>query len=485
MSTDRGSSTGVKSLRAMFENAKQPEAPTPERGRPAAGSSTPGDSVRPISKVRANFVAVELNAQLAKKIKDHTPDASGTVGELTRTISKGDQGSSDTPRRDVSSKDFDDVKSMPSMTTDSVSAASTDTTPSRLDSGTNGTSPPMGLSHVFVGMQSPKEAEKAPTPVRKPEQQQRSPPPKDVLQILAANLRTPSKPKEKAKEPPAPLLATPQRKLAERPKTAEAPTTNAAATKTNGINSRSMRPPPINIEKPNPPTPSNNSRKLPSSRPQTPMSAKSYTARPRLSTYNRAASERGGNKASTLNSTSRGKSPKPVAEKHTGTRSATGFVKPRPKSPTRPIKLPAHLIAPTASSAAKHGQSVAVPISSSNRRASMVSTSSRMSLSQSFRRDGASSFGPPPKPRTASGTSNTLKSTKVPDNSFLARMMRPTASSASKVHEKIEVQSPSRSTPRKVSQSHHSTPGKARGTETPQPTTDELRHIQEHSEHEV
>jgi hypothetical protein len=80
--------------------------------------------------------------------------------------------------------------------------------------------------------------------------------------------------------------------------------------------------------------------------------------------------------------------------------------------------------------------------------------------------------------------SNAPKATKVPDNSFLARMMRPTASSASKVHEKIEVWSPPRPTARRVSHSHHSTPVKARGAEPP-PTSDELRHIREHAEHEV
>jgi hypothetical protein len=80
MSADRSnSSTGVKSLRAMFENAKS-EVSTPEhRGRTAGDNSTPGGSARPLPKVRANFVAVEPSALLAKKIRDITPDSVATM----------------------------------------------------------------------------------------------------------------------------------------------------------------------------------------------------------------------------------------------------------------------------------------------------------------------------------------------------------------------------------------------------------------------
>lgn len=70
------------------------------------------------------------------------------------------------------------------------------------------------------------------------------------------------------------------------------------------------------------------------------------------------------------------------------------FIKPKPRSPTRPVRLPAGAIASTTASAAKNVAEV---------RSSSGST----------------------KPRTST------------DGDFLARMMRPTAASASKTHEKL------------------------------------------------
>ncbi|RDI77615.1 hypothetical protein Vi05172_g12410 [Venturia inaequalis] len=127
-----------------------------------------------------------------------------------------------------------------------------------------------------------------------------------------------------------------------------------------------------------------------------------------------------------------------AASRSGGTITTGGFVKPRPKSPTRPVQLPAHLVAPTASSAAKQGNTSVQPEKTLTRRSSTISNASnfarsaqggvarrpstRQSTTQQNRRPAVSSGDTPPVPR-------------VPDDSFLARMMRPTASSASKVRD--------------------------------------------------
>lgn len=127
-----------------------------------------------------------------------------------------------------------------------------------------------------------------------------------------------------------------------------------------------------------------------------------------------------------------------VASRRSGTVTTGGFVKPRPKSPTRPVKLPAHLVAPTASSAAKHGNTSTQPEKTLTRRASTISNASNFGRSV----QGGAARRPTTRPpttqqnrRPAVSPGNTPPVPRVPDDSFLARMMRPTASSASKVRD--------------------------------------------------
>lgn len=127
-----------------------------------------------------------------------------------------------------------------------------------------------------------------------------------------------------------------------------------------------------------------------------------------------------------------------MGSRHGGTITTGGFVKPRPKSPTRPVKLPAHLVAPTASSAAKHGNTSSQPEKTLTRRSSTISNASNFARSA----QGGVARRPSTRPSTtqqnrrpAVSPSNTPPVPRVPDDSFLARMMRPTASSASKVRD--------------------------------------------------
>ncbi|KAJ8124885.1 hypothetical protein O1611_g8755 [Lasiodiplodia mahajangana] len=147
--------------------------------------------------------------------------------------------------------------------------------------------------------------------------------------------------------------------------------------------------------------------------------------------------------------------------------SGTGFVKPKPKSPTRPVKLPSSLTTHTASSAQKHGNSNAAPTgrqslsrasgnlhnlsvnptthrSPSRNSVSTIGTTTTKTLKHkpSSANVGRSrpSLGPPPKP-VAKDHVPAKRESQV-DESFLARMMRPTESSAKKTSEKAPATPP-------------------------------------------
>ncbi|KAI9807900.1 MAG: hypothetical protein M1825_005206 [Sarcosagium campestre] len=129
------------------------------------------------------------------------------------------------------------------------------------------------------------------------------------------------------------------------------------------------------------------------------------------------------------------------------------FKKPRPRSPTRPVKLPASATAQTESSAAKtltNGGSMPGHLARSNTTATIRRQSSNLGrprlaapTASSLKKQSSrhSLAGPPPPAQIKPRHSNA--NLKAPDQSFLARMMRPTASSASKTHEKAEAKATS------------------------------------------
>ncbi|KAI4267876.1 MAG: hypothetical protein LQ337_008146 [Flavoplaca oasis] len=128
-------------------------------------------------------------------------------------------------------------------------------------------------------------------------------------------------------------------------------------------------------------------------------------------------------------------------------------VKPKPRSPTRPVRLPGAATASTAASSAKTGSTVPPRPES---RAGITNPSKASSLNKATGLKGprpstanirskaprsslpapTTEQKPKPKPRTS------IASTKAPGNDFLSRMMRPTTSSASKTHEKVEQKTP-------------------------------------------
>ncbi|KAI7782411.1 hypothetical protein LA080_013558 [Diaporthe eres] len=138
------------------------------------------------------------------------------------------------------------------------------------------------------------------------------------------------------------------------------------------------------------------------------------------------------------------KAAKPNTEKKAAPVSASpgGFVKPRPKSPTRPVKLPPSLTTHTTASGSRTRTSGSAPPSSHENLARSASRSKALGRSSSAASRQRPSIGPPPK-LPAKDHPVVKKDAKV-DESFLARMMRPTQASASKVNEKVPITPPRR-----------------------------------------
>jgi len=122
----------------------------------------------------------------------------------------------------------------------------------------------------------------------------------------------------------------------------------------------------------------------------------------------------------------------------------------RPKSPTRPAKLPSAATASTAASAARtetghatDGTSTTKPTDKkapTTRQAPRVaSTETASSLAKKASRASLTSNNPTDRPKSR------VSSTKAADQGFLSRMMRPTTSSAQKLHDKVQPTSPPRS----------------------------------------
>lgn len=127
--------------------------------------------------------------------------------------------------------------------------------------------------------------------------------------------------------------------------------------------------------------------------------------------------------------------------------------KTHPKSPTRAVRLPASLTAPTAASVAKlGGTATARPPS----RTSHMTANNPPTLKNKDRTPAAASQPRPKPPRSSlpapsAAAPNTkartsMAGSKPADGGFLARMMRPTQSSASKTHEKAEPKTPPKKT---------------------------------------
>lgn len=124
-----------------------------------------------------------------------------------------------------------------------------------------------------------------------------------------------------------------------------------------------------------------------------------------------------------------------------GSKSAKA-VKPQPKPTTQAVKLPSHLTAPTASSAAKHEKPEKGPPATAAAASKAPKAAFRASLASAKPPTTATKSSLARSNSTATKASRPSTSRSVAaDEGFLARMMRPTAASSSKVHEKTDVKS--------------------------------------------
>ncbi|KAJ5888312.1 hypothetical protein N7495_008353 [Penicillium taxi] len=113
-----------------------------------------------------------------------------------------------------------------------------------------------------------------------------------------------------------------------------------------------------------------------------------------------------------------------------------------PKAPTKHVRLPASMTAPTRSSVAKTGTTAPTTRASAN---TSTKQSSVKSASGVPTRSAAGATNVRKQPRPSLPAHDNV-ATKPVNNSFLTRMMRPTASSANKTHDKTDNVPPPKTT---------------------------------------
>ncbi|KAJ5765475.1 hypothetical protein N7520_005034 [Penicillium odoratum] len=355
---------GVRSLLAKFENSPSQVTSPPSRGRSPVSSDTPGSS-RPLSKVRASFVTVDGVVQ-------------SNPGSPLRKIS----GRSDSPGM------FGPKINEQAVEARRQSVASP--TPGSLDDGQKGildqmvsSIQPKSGSATTIHDQGEADAVSA---VDNGPGKETLPVKTETGAVAPASAPAPTTSHAlRTSEQPA------QKTVKKRPSTINA-TRNTAS---NNKSSSTAKQPATTTK---PPT----AREIAKER------ANTLVNKPSRASLNPAA------KATAR--TVRGSTP----SQETSRTSPPNSAKSRARSPTRPVRLPASMTAPTQASAAS--AQTAIWLSSPTR----------------------------PTHERPSSRASDAGSTKPANEGFLARMMRPTASSASKSHDRPESKAPQKSTTTKA-----------------------------------
>ncbi|WEW59672.1 hypothetical protein PRK78_005151 [Emydomyces testavorans] len=476
--SDKPAQTGVRSLLARFENNISTSPPS--RGRSPIGTDGSG-TVRPLSKVRASFIPVERN---------------GSAGSPLGWPRRADSGDSLANTKPPMAYDFGGPieKSSPLTPTEPIHKSF----PGRLV-GTAQMSekkePAGGLDTTTHNV------------------------PGDVIHGLGAILKgspfEDSKPQKLSQKHGSSLQALSSAAL-------EPKSTVMQETKTNNLTkgaapkikpetkTASSRPSNIAIAKePNHHTPRNTVAKGPKTPPaQTPkfpvtpesqvpkavnssaVAKDANKASPRVNTPRRPGRSSLSPVARTKSAVATRENAANLSSKH----NSPDHQKPRSKSPTRPIRLPSSMTAQTASSAAKTNNPASRPQSRNDinrltRKPSSLRTDRATSKppvpSTTIRtQPSRTSLAPPPntaldRPKSRSSHANP----RAPDESFLARMMRPTASSANKTHDKVEPKSPPRSARtarpvRKPADRNHAASNHAPKAKSPEPRFPEVKSLE-------
>ncbi|KAF7589291.1 hypothetical protein BBP40_004511 [Aspergillus hancockii] len=403
-----GAHPGVRSLLARFENnntsnSNPNNTSPPSRGRSPVGSEH-SDS-RPLSKVRASFVAVNGATQ------------SSPVAGLRSASSHSDSPIAPPSRvRSFNSDDLNAPLKSPLSSSPTSNGLGYEQPANEIKLGeTVEPAFPQATPLVKVAESQAKEATLSHNP--EPEPTRTAP-------------TAPSSKKTKA--------------VTKRPSTIQVDkitSANKPATKTTSSTALKS---PAHPRTPTSPAKPNNARASRAARSPKPTttraSSKPPTTKPSRTTLN--------TETKTVSRPVRSSMPAREVSKSTAS-SAARTGKPEPKPPTKPARLPASATTPTLSSVSKGGATSATAsnlsrkpstlknaTSGTHRTTTPTASSVRKQTSQpSLQRQ-------PAHERPHSRVSNI--SSKAVDEGFLARMMRPTASSANKAHEKVDVKSPPR-----------------------------------------
>ncbi|RFN48683.1 hypothetical protein FIE12Z_7082 [Fusarium flagelliforme] len=448
----------VKNLRAMFEN--KGDTSPPDRGRssgastPVQGTSVVSESPRPLSKVRTNFVAIEKDGRIGLR---RDPSHESSVSRRRLSMGSDVESVSTVPDRPSASledaprgnKPFfqEDIPESPrhpidppKTPTEQIGAV-TDEPSVNPDKQVDKEEPSPSLLPAEPAVEEPAMAEPVAEPAAEPVAEPASLEPASASPKKENKEKTPEaastvangKPKTSAAKELAPAAivkaAAPKKATTTRP---SAVSTKVSNTKPPAKSPSTAKPPTSTTHK-SEPKPTAKTAPAAKKEPRQAPTAASTATRPTTTTA--------------------AKKPQPLKP----TTSDTSFVKPKPKSPTKPVHLPASLMAPTAASGAKTGRQARPSASSQNlsvparpaSRASATGTSN--STGKTVKRQPSNvgrprpSLGPPPK--KPSDPAQVKKEAPV-DESFLARMMRPTQASSSKTAEKVPTTPPKKTAKR-------------------------------------
>lgn len=506
-------SGGVQGLRAMFEQSNSDISP-PSRGRSPAGSVI-SDSSRPISKVRTSFVSVERSGQqglpfAARKMSTGEGSVAGDNAEGNTSILNRPNGGTSMMNGTTVTRNFKDknteygqeglggdgAQELDQSGAGQEESAAVNIQPTNPDKPMTGVegepssmlpADPKDERAVSRGSALPPTQEDLgpvlkSSPFRKSLDQ-----PAELAQASQdISLNGPSssheaKVDEHSKVNGQPKTAGSASKGAAAKSPTKTPTSRALAVDTKKTTSTTSKP---QVSKSadkagkSPRTPQTASSTSALARHSPSVSSPRQIAQPKVRSSNATREsekkptppERKFSQASKPSTTAASR----VRQTSSNTNTAPGkgsvqpsaTTKPRARSPTRPVRLPSAVTATTQSSAAKHDELLSrspsrastagtakPPTSDSNRIRSSVSSNagipSRMRSTRASLPPQANTTQKP-KPRTSTA------STAASGESFLARMMRPTESSAKKTHEKLEVKSPPRKTgpPKRRSDGH-------------------------------
>ena len=490
--------SSVRELLGKFEENSQRVSP-PSRGRSPAGSESAGS--RPFSKVRTSFVSVERSGQMAPALRKLSNNLEGDLGGDGQADPEPSMNNTDT---DMSMANGNGILPHSTKdTTDPLARVKEEDAPSEprepTDTNTVALEVPGCSNTAAIDSDKPVSA------VENDEAALLPADPKDEKALsgggallqkrtsLGDLLKGHAFEQEDTTTPETAELETPKAQEPANPsKFPSPPKTQLTPLKVNGVRpveassasatygkATSTRPPAIVTKKDTPQVPSapiaasavitnkspktsnlpkdaSTSRKQPSSKTASPKPAvsskptsKIVENQPKQAPAQRSSRPSAVSKAPVATTT---KSSQPPTSTHINPTKKTGPVSPsskiHPKSPTRPVRLPASLTAPTAASVARLGglpparspsrnsTTNANKPSSLNKDRTLAATSQIRSNTARASLPVPSAAPPKPKARTSIGGS------KPADGGFLARMMRPTQSSASKTHEKVEPKTP-------------------------------------------